>query len=356
MLGRRRNLCSLNSFIAFAFITTVIVAFMIMMGEAPTPSEEYTKYSTVTGYFLQDDEATDPKGFDFTTSNFGLKNRQYPADADLSANSKLTQWQRFSREVSRLNRDSSSKVTYKLLYLGRHGEGYHNLAEAFYGTEAWDCYWSLQDGNETSTWADALLTPVGEGQAKKANDFWRSQMKDQKIPTPESYYTSPLLRCLATASITFSGLDLPKEHPFIPTIKENLREVIGAHTCDRRSSKTVIHSHYLDWPFEEGFAEEDPLWNATLRETNDAIDQRTVTAVEELFSSDKSTYISISAHSGQIASMLRVLGHRAFGLGTGQAIPVLVKAETLPGAGPPKKDAPWETISTCSKPPPAPTA
>tara|TARA_R110002033_G_scaffold162780_1_gene199580 strand:+ start:461 stop:718 length:258 start_codon:yes stop_codon:yes gene_type:complete len=38
---------------------------MIMMGEAPTPSEEYTKYSTVTGYFLQDDEATDPKGFDF---------------------------------------------------------------------------------------------------------------------------------------------------------------------------------------------------------------------------------------------------------------------------------------------------
>ena len=110
------------------------------------------------------------------------------------------------------------------------------------------CYWSLQDGNETSTWADALLTPVGEGQAKKANDFWRSQMKDQKIPTPESYYTSPLLRCLATASITFSGLDLPKEHPFIPTIKENLREVIGAHTCDRRSSKTVIHSHYLDCP------------------------------------------------------------------------------------------------------------
>ncbi|KAK0116756.1 hypothetical protein ONS96_012607 [Cadophora gregata f. sp. sojae] len=329
---------------------------MIMMGEAPAPSEEYTKYSTVTGYFLQDDEATDPKGFDFTTSNFGLKDRTYPADADLSTNSKLTQWQRFAREVSRLNRDSSSKITYKLLYLGRHGEGYHNLAEAFYGTEAWDCYWSLQDGNETSTWADALLTSVGEGQAKKANEFWRSQIKDQKIPTPESYYTSPLLRCLATASITFSGLDLPKEHPFIPTIKENLREVIGVHTCDRRSSKTVIHSHYPDWPFEEGFAEEDPLWSASLRETNHAIDQRTLTAVEELFSSDKSTYISISAHSGQIASMLRVLEHRAFGLGTGQAIPVLVKAEKLPGAGPPKKDAPWETVSTCSKPPPAPTA
>ncbi len=28
---------------------------------------------------------------------------------------------------------------YTLTFLvGRHGEGYHNLAEAFYGTEAWD--------------------------------------------------------------------------------------------------------------------------------------------------------------------------------------------------------------------------
>lgn len=40
---------------------------MIMMGEAPSPSEEYTKYSTVTGYFLQDDETTDAKGFDFVS-------------------------------------------------------------------------------------------------------------------------------------------------------------------------------------------------------------------------------------------------------------------------------------------------
>ena len=29
-------------------------------------------------------------------------------------------------------------MQYKLLYMGRHGEGYHNVAEAFYGTPAWD--------------------------------------------------------------------------------------------------------------------------------------------------------------------------------------------------------------------------
>ena len=27
--------------------------------------------------------------------------------------------------------------------VGRHGEGYHNVAESFYGTEAWDVSYSL---------------------------------------------------------------------------------------------------------------------------------------------------------------------------------------------------------------------
>jgi broad specificity phosphatase PhoE len=90
------------------------------------------------------------------------------------------------------------------------------------------CYWSLQDGNDTSTWADALLTPKGEAQAQKANKFWQSLIEAQKIQTPQSYYTSPLLRCMATASITFSGLDLPEDRPFKPLIKELIREAIGA--------------------------------------------------------------------------------------------------------------------------------
>ncbi|KAI9048773.1 hypothetical protein LZ554_007604 [Drepanopeziza brunnea f. sp. 'monogermtubi'] len=354
MVARRRSLCSVNSLVSLAFVATIIVAFMVMMGETPAPSEQHTVYSTVTGYFLQDEEGTDPKGFDFTTTNFGLIDRKYTADADLSTNSKVTQWQRFAREVTRLNGKGDSKVTYKLLYLGRHGEGYHNVAEAFYGTDAWNCHWSLQDGNSTSTWADALLTPTGEGQALKANAFWRSLIADQKVPTPQSYYASPLMRCLATANLTFSGLDLPKDHPFIPTIKEGLREVNGAHTCDRRSRKSVIRAKYPDWPFEEGFTEEDVLWKANLRETDNAIDQRTLAVLDDVFASDKSTYISISAHSGEIGSMLRVLGHREFGLGTGQAIPVLVKAEQVPAARPPQKEAPWEKVETCSEIPPAP--
>jgi hypothetical protein len=29
-------------------------------------------------------------------------------------------------------------VQYKVLFMGRHGEGWHNAAESFYGTPAWN--------------------------------------------------------------------------------------------------------------------------------------------------------------------------------------------------------------------------
>jgi hypothetical protein len=50
-----------------------------------------------------------------------------------------------------------------------------------------------------------------------------------------------------------------------------------------------------------------------------------------------------------------VLGHREFGLGTGQIIPVLVKAEKIQGTPPPVKDAPWDPVTSCTEPPAART-
>lgn len=79
------------------------------------------------------------------------------------------------------------------------------------------CYWSLQDGNETSTWSDARLTQVGRAQAQTAHDAWRKQI-ETAIPFPEMFYVSPLNRCLETAFITFDGL--VGRRPFRPTVKE----------------------------------------------------------------------------------------------------------------------------------------
>lgn len=78
-------------------------------------------------------------------SNFGLIPRRYDTDCELAkqgqGQNNATQWERFAYHLHRLNEDCRARtpgVSYRLLFLGRHGEGVHNVAEAKYGTEAWN--------------------------------------------------------------------------------------------------------------------------------------------------------------------------------------------------------------------------
>lgn len=66
----------------------------------------------------------------------------------------------------------------------------------------------------------------------------------------------------------------------------------------------MIQKAYPDWPFEEGFEENDLLWVPYLRETNATVIVRVRKAMDDIFNADKSTHISISSHSGTIASLL----------------------------------------------------
>lgn len=257
----------------------------------------------------------------------------------------VTQWQKFERHVANLN-SIDEKVKYKVLYLGRHGEGDHNVAERFYGTPAWDAHWSKLDGNGTLYWVDAHLTEKGKTQALDAKAFWKDSITVAKIPAPQSYYvrvskrspdsassstnvlcsqTSPLYRCLQTADLTFTGLGLPTDRIFHPTIKEFVREVMGVHTCDKRSTRSLIHKDFPDWTIEPGFTEDDELWQVDHRETSSEHDVRMHKLLADIFSYHTATFISITSHSGSIASTLRVLKHREFRLPTGAIIPVLVK-------------------------------
>ncbi|KAL1310477.1 hypothetical protein AAFC00_000767 [Neodothiora populina] len=291
------------------------------------PDPKY-RLSVVPGFFQQSETNTDVSLLDYAKKNFGLIDRNYETDAEFDSERKFTQWQRFARYVEHLRKDAD----YRVLYLGRHGQGWHNVAESYYGTAEWDRYWSKLEGgtidSETVSWSDAHLTARGIQDALAVNAFWRESLQVAKMPAPQKYYTSPFHRCCATANLTFSDLDLPSNQPFVPVIKELLRETNGEHTCDRRSNASYIHSEFLTYQFESGFSESDELWRPDERESESEMTKRLHAALEDIFEHEPdSAFISITGHSGSTAAILRAIGHRAFALPTGGAMAVFVKVE-----------------------------
>ncbi|KAL2832161.1 histidine phosphatase superfamily [Aspergillus cavernicola] len=348
----------------------------------------HINYTIVPGYFLQDDESTDPSTFDYTANNFGLIPRTY--DADKNSTDSLSIWQRFHRQLIYLNNHAPKHVSYKLFFMGRHGEGYHNAAEDYFGTPAWNCYYALLPGNTTHTWFDADLTPSGLEQAQIAHAYWLHQHTLHRIHFPDLYYTSPMTRALKTANITFTGLPLQQAHaaPFIPEVKEGFREGMSMHTCNHRRSKGYIEGLFPGWKFEAGFSEEDELWTGTTGETSEAQDLRSREALDDIFlrgtskrsnivplplkgvchgghgpghsgqedeeeegKGKKDLVVSITAHSGEISSILRVIGHQPFRLSTGAVIPVLIRAEEVRGQLLPTTTTAWTVSAYCTEPP-----
>ena len=213
------------------------------------------------------------------------------------------------------------------------------------------CYYAQLKGNETVTWFDAHLTANGIAQAQQVNNLWQRLISAQKITTPQSYYVSPLTRCLQTANISFSGLDLPAEYPFVPEVKELLREGIDIHTCDSRSNLTYIKASFPEYTIEPGFTEFDLLFRYSTSETDTAQNLRSKTLLDQIFRTDGATWLSLTTHSGEGGSLLEVLGHQPFSLSTGAVIPVLVKAETLSGTAPTTTVLPYTSQVVCDTPP-----
>ncbi|EMF15077.1 phosphoglycerate mutase-like protein [Sphaerulina musiva SO2202] len=323
---------------------TALAAFCVGVSSRKiTPyTDGYINYTTVPGYFLQDDPTTNASTFNYTLTNFGLINRTYETTNNLAES--LTQWQQFKQHVEAMNAAAPPNTVYKVLFMGRHGEGYHNVAESAFGTPAWNCYYAQLPGNGTLFWEDAQLTHTGIFQAEIAHNFWKNRIRIEKIPFPRSFYTSPLQRCLATANITFGdlsdllSLDSPSSSSssssvFQPTIKDLLREKISIHTCDHRNSTATsllqIYPHFL---LEPGFSEFDHLWNGLTAESDTAHSIRMQNFLDDIFSHDEHTWISLTSHSGTIAAILRVIGHQGFRLATGGVLPVLVRGEFLPSS------------------------
>jgi hypothetical protein len=107
--------------------------------------ESFYSFETLKDFFLQDERRTkDGPDFDFvcyklwlkrveclhfaqTTTNFGLIDRAYPTDDEFDPDQTKTTWERLVHYIGHLDKISKPTESIRLLFLGRHGEGWHNL-------------------------------------------------------------------------------------------------------------------------------------------------------------------------------------------------------------------------------------
>ncbi|ROW10703.1 hypothetical protein VPNG_05130 [Cytospora leucostoma] len=290
------------------------------------PGTRYSKFTAISGYFEHDNEPEGPQFRAVTTYNLGLLHRYYSPDGTLNPIEECTQWDRFMKQLDHLNREGKSK--YMLFYVVRHGQGYHNVKEDEVGREDWEDHWARLDGDGSATWFDAHLTEKGKEQAAAINTFLRTSVVENGLPVPMRHYTSPLSRCLETTRIAFADLETAsiKEKPET-VIKEDLRERLGIHTCDRRRTRSWIHENYPDYNIDAGFTENDELWKPDRRESLDEHTLRINNLLTDIFEDNPGPVVSLSTHAGTIGALYAATGHREVRVATGVVVPVLVKAD-----------------------------
>lgn len=90
----------------------------------------------------------------------------------------------------------------------------------------------------------------------------------------------------------------------------------------------------------------DDIFTSTTEEAD-----RTERSENENGGRNNHQFISITAHSGAITSILEVIGHRGFQLQTGGVIPVFVRAERIPGREPKQVIDPPTGVPECKNDP-----
>ncbi|CAK9438963.1 uncharacterized protein LODBEIA_P31870 [Lodderomyces beijingensis] len=293
-------------------------AYSAKLAQYQQQQPSYWEFSIVPGVFKQSDPQTDETTFNYLDENFG----------------KIGSWDDIIAKLNRLNQQSSSApdTKYKILYLSRHYTGYHNVAHLKYGDDAWNQHWSKLNGDDEMTWGpDANLTEASVELAKSnsklvARELANNAQSDPRLIAPKKLYVSPLSRAIDTLYYTWNPIVNLTKHPAI--IQENWRETMGVHTCDKRSTRSIIEKRFRAKGFEieKELVEEDELYQDDYRETVDEQAMRMNVALQQLFTSDDEDIVGITSHSGSIRTQLMVLGHRSFAVQTGGMIPVFVKA------------------------------
>jgi hypothetical protein len=112
-------------------------------------------------------------------------------------------------------------------------------------------------------------------------------------------------------------------------VKEYLRERLTIHTCDRRSSRSWIEQQYPRYIIENGFEENDTLWDAEVPETPEKHVARKQSLLEDIFDTDDSQFISLTTHSYAVSAILEAVGAPHFRVGEGVMVPLFIRAEKI---------------------------
>ncbi|TFK63303.1 phosphoglycerate mutase [Pluteus cervinus] len=270
-------------------------------------------FEVVPGFFIQDDPSS--QSFAPVPPRFGL--------IDASPQ----RWINLFGQIRKLNLSTGHGTSYKLFFFARHGEGYHNVAEAKYGTQAWDDYWSKLNGDGELVWGpDPELTPLGISQAEEVRDVLEEELA-AKLHLPSKLYSSPFTRALNTCQIQWENILISDTNTV--SVLEDCRETIGVHTCDKRRTRSYIESRFEGFIPEPSMTEEDELWTPDYRETHNEIVTRTTRVLHQVFDEEPGNFISVTAHGGVINAFMASLGRSDANLPTGGLMPVVVKATRL---------------------------
>ncbi|KAG7662815.1 uncharacterized protein J8A68_003669 [[Candida] subhashii] len=269
------------------------------------PQDFLWEFESIPGFFKQTSLDTKDMEFRYTQESFGI----------------LQDWQQIIQSLNHLNNTSEDHIQYKLFFLARHGQGWHNLVTKRYSKQEWFSKWRFLGTDGELTWGpDADLTEVGINQAKENHLAWCKELNNG-APYPTKFYVSPLQRSIKTHNITWPNTE--------PIIFENVRETLGLHLCHKRSTKTEIATKFPNVRFMDGFPEEDELFEKEFAEKRECLHEQFVRmnrVLQHIFDNDEDhDAISITSHAGTIRAFITVLGHRKFTIPTGGMIPIVVK-------------------------------
>ncbi|KAK2464593.1 hypothetical protein APHAL10511_003382 [Amanita phalloides] len=269
-------------------------------------------YETVLGYFIQDNH--DLSTLPAIPPRFGLLDES------------PERWANLIDRLKWLNKTAEPGTSYILFFLGRHGQGYHNVAHEKH-PEDWEGKWSKLDGDGKICWGpDAYLTSVGEGQARNARDAWRAE-RPFGIPVPDKMYCSPLTRALRTHEITFEDVI----HAQKTVVLENCRELYGVHPSEKRRTLTYISEICPFYEIEPEFTEQDELWKSDEREELGNVVDRARQVLGTVFGEvEKPQVVAITTHAVFIWAFMVAVNHTMKGgPPTGGVLPVIVKCSNV---------------------------